>query len=33
MKILEENTKMRSVMERLDHKIYKKYRLFEKTLS
>jgi len=31
--ILEENTKMRSVMERLDHKIYKKYRLFEKTLS
>ena len=28
--ILEENTKMRAVMERMQHTIYKKYRIFEK---
>ncbi|MDD7913059.1 hypothetical protein [Polaribacter ponticola] len=31
--ILEENTKMRAVMERMEHKIYKKYRIFEKVLD
>lgn len=31
--ILEENTKMRAVMERMEHIIYKKYRIFEKTLN
>jgi len=30
--IMEENTKMRALMERLDHTIYKKYRIFEKEL-
>ena len=30
--ILEENTKMRAVMERMEHTIYKKYRIFEKSL-
>jgi len=30
--ILEENTKMRALMERQDHQIYKKYRIYEKTL-
>ena len=30
--ILEENTKMRAVMERMEHTIYKKYRIFEKEL-
>ena len=30
--ILEENTKMRAVMERMEHTIYKKYRIFEKAL-
>ncbi len=30
--ILEDNKKMRAVMERMDHKIYKKYRIFEKAL-
>lgn len=30
--ILEENIKMRALMERQDHQIYKKYRIFEKTL-
>ena len=30
--ILEENTKMRGVIERMEHTIYKKYRIFEKTL-
>ena len=31
--ILEENTKMRAVMERMEHRIYKKYRIFEKSLN
>ena len=31
--ILEENTKMRAVMERMEHRIYKKYRIFEKKLN
>ena len=31
--ILEENIKMRSVMERMEHTIYKKYRIFEKRLN
>ena len=30
--ILEENTKMRAVMERMEHNIYKKYRIFEKKI-
>lgn len=30
--ILENNKKMRAVMERMDHEIYKKYRIFEKAL-
>lgn len=30
--ILEENTKMRAVMERMEHNIYKKYRIFKKLL-
>jgi len=30
--ILEQNTKMRAVMERMNHEIYKKYRIFEKQL-
>jgi hypothetical protein len=30
--IMEENTKMRALIERQDHKIYKKYRIYEKTL-
>lgn len=30
--VLEENTKMRAVMERMEHTIYKKYRIFEKSL-
>lgn len=30
--IMEENTKMRALMERLDAMVYKKYRIFEKTL-
>lgn len=30
--IMEENIKMRALMERQDHQIYKKYRIFEKTL-
>lgn len=30
--IMEENTKMRALMERLDAVVYKKYRIFEKTL-
>lgn len=30
--IMEENTKMRALMERQDHTIYKKYRIFEKVL-
>ncbi|MCL7754966.1 hypothetical protein [Polaribacter sp. Z022] len=30
--ILEENTKMRAVMERMEHTIYKKYRIFEKSI-
>ena len=31
--ILEENIKMRSIMERMEHTIYKKYRIFEKRLN
>ena len=31
--ILEENKKMRAVMERMEHTIYKKYRIFKKKLS
>lgn len=31
--VLEENKKMRSVMERMEHTIYKKYRIFEKELT
>lgn len=31
--ILEENTKMRAVIERMEHKIYKKYRIFEKKIN
>ncbi|WP_299157585.1 hypothetical protein [uncultured Tenacibaculum sp.] len=30
--ILEDNKKMRAVMERMEHEIYKKYRIFEKIL-
>ena len=30
--ILEDNIKMRAVIERMEHKIYKKYRIFEKSL-
>ena len=30
--ILEENTKMRAVMERMEHTIYKKYRIYEKAI-
>lgn len=30
--ILEDNKKMRAVMERMEHEIYKKYRIFEKAL-
>lgn len=30
--IMEENTKMRALIERQDHQIYKKYRIFEKEL-
>jgi len=30
--IMEDNTKMRAVMERMDHTLYKKYRIFEKTI-
>ena len=30
--ILEDNKKMRAVMERMEHEIYKKYRIFEKVL-
>ena len=30
--VLEENVQMRSVYERMEHKIYKKYRIFEKSL-
>lgn len=30
--VLEENKKMRGVMERMDHEIYKKYRIYEKKL-
>ncbi|PQJ77824.1 hypothetical protein [Polaribacter porphyrae] len=31
--ILEENTKMRAIIERMEHTIYKKYRIFEKSLD
>lgn len=31
--IMEDNIRMRSIMERMDHTLYKKYRIFEKKLS
>ncbi len=30
--IMEENTNMRALMERMDHRLYKKYRIYEKAL-